>query len=76
MSLTDRLTFEFDRSDINRLNSNHLVWLLNTILKLRNENLSWQAIQKLMDEKFPESEHAMLWEELIMAEHKQLNIKS
>ena len=66
------LSFEFDRSSMSRLNSNHLAWILNTILRLRRENLSWQAIQKLMDEKFPESEHKMLWEELIMAEHPQL----
>ena len=67
------LSFEFDRSSMSRLNSNHLAWILNTILKHRRESLSGKEIQKLMDEKFPESEHKMLWEELIMAEHPQLN---
>ena len=66
------LSFEFDRSSMSRLNSNHLAWILNTILKHRRESLSGKEIQKLMDEKFPESEHKMLWEELIMAEHPKL----
>ena len=42
------LSFEFDRSSMSRLNSNHLAWILNTILKHRRESLSGKEIQKLM----------------------------
>ena len=59
------LSFEFDRSSMSKLNSNHLAWILNTIRKHNRENITAETIQSIMDEKFPESEHRMLWQELI-----------
>ena len=54
----------------NNLTTEHLAWILNITRELPSwrDSSSWgQIVKERMGTRFPESEHVMVWERLLVA---------
>ena len=49
------------------LTTEHLAWILNISREWDREPMGAAIVQERMDSKFPASDHAMIWERLLVA---------
>jgi len=54
-------------SNLGNTTARHLAWILNIQREYYREPMGAAIVQERMDARFPASEHAMIWERLLVA---------
>ena len=49
------------------LTTEHLAWILHIQRQWQREGIKGKIVQERMDSRFPEIEHAMIWDRLLEA---------